>query len=144
MKLRLVLVEPMHDVNVGSAARACANFGVDEIILVNPQAKLGLQAKKYAKHAWPLLQKAKRVQTIAKAVRGCSLVVGTTGVVKRFGKRSVKNCVSVEELRSKISENDAVALLFGNEGTGLSESDLKKCDFIAFVPTSDGYSVLNL
>lgn len=144
MKLRVVLVEPMHDVNVGSAARACANFGVVDIILVKPQAKLGLQARKYAKHAFPLLQKAKQVQSIAQAIRGCSLVVGTTGVIKRFGKRSVKNCVSIGELRSKISENDNVAVLFGNEGTGLSENDLKKCDFIAFAPTSDRYSVLNL
>ena len=144
MKLRVVLVEPMHDVNAGSVARACANFNVDEIVLVKPIAKLGLQARKYAKHAWPLLQKAKRVRTISQATRGCSLVVGTTGVVKRFGKRSVKNCVSMGELRSKISDTDKVALLFGNEGTGLSESDLKKCDFIAFIPTSEEYRVLNL
>jgi len=144
MKLRVVLVEPVHDVNVGSVARACVNFGVDELVLVRPEAKLGLQARKYAKHAFPLLEKAKRAQTVSQATRGCTLVVGTTGVVKRFGKRSVKKCVSVEDLRSKISENDRVALVFGNEGRGLSERDLLKCDFIAFVPTCDEYPVLNL
>lgn len=144
MQLRVVLVEPVHDANVGSVARACANFGVGEIALVKPKAKLKLQARKYAKHAFHLLESAKRCKTVAEAVRGCDFIVGTTGVVGKFTKRTMKNCVSIGELRGKISEGDKVALLFGSETSGLDRKTLAKCDAVAVIPASKEYPVLNL
>ena len=36
-QLRIVLVEPAGPLNIGSAARVMKNFGLSQLILVNPQ-----------------------------------------------------------------------------------------------------------
>ena len=144
MKVRVVLVEPLWDVNVGSVCRSMKNFGASELYLVNSKAPLGLEAVKFAKHAKNLLAKAKKVSSIKQAVEGCTVVVGTTGVVNRFNKRILKICVSSRELKSKLSSKDKVALLFGNEQHGLDEKTLEECDFVSFIPTKPSYVVMNL
>ena len=142
--VRVVLVEPEFEINLGSVARAMENFGAKDLVLVRPRAKLGFQAKLFAKHAWPLLKKAKIVRTLDEATKGCSFVAGTTGVPRRFW-RGIKNCLTPPELAEKVAgRNESVALVFGNEGTGLSPEDLKKCDAIVTIPTSKKYPVMNL
>jgi tRNA C32,U32 (ribose-2'-O)-methylase TrmJ len=36
MNLRVVLVEPLYDGNIGSVARSMKNFGFDRLVLVKP------------------------------------------------------------------------------------------------------------
>jgi len=140
----VVLVEPEFEINLGSIARAMENFGAKDLVLVRPKAKLGFQAKLFAKHAWPLLKKAKAAKGLDEAVKGCSFVAGTTGVPRRFW-RGIKNCLTPPELAEKVAgQNESVALVFGNEGTGLGPEDLKKCDAIVTIPTSKKYPVMNL
>jgi tRNA/rRNA methyltransferase len=143
-KIRVILVEPEGEVNLGSAARAMANFGTTDLRLVRPKAKPGPQARMFAKHAWPTIQKARRAKTLAEAARGCTMVVGTTGVPRRFW-RGIKNCLTPREFSKKATETKGtIALVFGNEGTGLSEGDLKECDAIVSIPTDGEYPVMNL
>jgi len=144
MKLRVVLVEPKWDVNVGSICRAMKNFGASELFLVKPKAKLGVEAVKYAKHAREILENARKVNTMKQAFEGCTLVVGTTGIIKRFGKRILKKCVSARELRKFLGKKDTAAIVFGNEEHGLSDKFLGECDVVAFIPSSPKYPVLNL
>ncbi|HIH20203.1 TPA: RNA methyltransferase [Candidatus Micrarchaeota archaeon] len=144
MKIRVVLVEPKWDINVGSVCRAIRNFRASELVLVNHTAPLGPEAVKFSKHAKNILKNARKVKSIGEAVEGCTIVVGTTGVVKRFGKKSLKKCVSVSELPSKFSKGDRVALLFGNEERGLADKGLQECDLVSFIPTNPNYPVLNL
>ena len=139
----VVLVEPEYEINMGMAARAMNNFGVTKLVLVRPKRAPGFEARKYAKHSESILDRAKTVATLDEAVAGCDAVVGTTGAVSRFN-RHLKNCVSIAEVRGKLLRGDKVALVFGNEGIGLSESDLEKCDFISTIPTSARQPILNL
>lgn len=140
---RIVLVRPMHDSNVGSVCRAMKNFGFTELVLVSPECKLGFDAVLYAKHAKDVLQKAVKANSLDEAIRGCSVVVGTTGDLRKYSKDMFKNCIPLPELRKKIGSSKA-ALVFGNEGTGLTGEELKKCDLVCFIPTSDDYPVMNL
>lgn len=144
MKVRVVLVEPKWDLNVGSICRAMKNFGFSELYLVNPHAKLGPEAVKFSKHAKDVLEGAKKVKTMDAAFKGCTVVVGTTGIVKRFGKKILKKCTSSRNLKKKLSRGDKVAIVFGNEERGLSDDFLGECDFVAFIPTHPQYPVLNL
>lgn len=144
MKIRVVLVEPKGDVNVGSICRLMKNFDVEELYLVKPKAKLGPDAIKFAKHAKDVLDNAKKVKTMKQAFQGCTLVIGTTGVVKRFGKKMLKKCVSARKLKRYLGKKDNVALVFGNEEKGLSDKFLNECDLVAFIPSNPKYSVLNL
>jgi len=144
MNLRFVLVRPEHDMNVGAVCRAIKNFGFSELWLVDPQCKLGLEAKKYAKHSEEVLSNAQKAATLAEAVKGCEAVVGTTGIPVRFQGRIFKNCIPLDRLYEKIKGFENVAIVFGPEGTGLSEADTDLCDIVITIPTAPAHRVLNL
>ncbi len=144
MKIRFVLVRPEHDMNVGAVCRAIKNFGFAELWLVDPQCKLGLEAKKYAKHSEEVLQNARKAGSLKEAVAGCDAAVGTTGVPVRFHGRIFKNCIPLDKLYARIKPLETVALVFGPEGTGLSEADTDLCDLVITIPTAPAHRVLNL
>ena len=144
MKIRFVLVSPEHDMNVGAVCRAMKNFGFAELWLVSPACKLGLEARKYAKHSEEVLLNARKVPTLKAAVEGCDAVVGTTGVPIRYHGRIFKNCIPLDGLYGQVSKLDTVALVFGPEGTGLSEADTDLCDLVITIPTAPEHRVLNL
>ncbi|MCX8197758.1 MAG: RNA methyltransferase [Candidatus Micrarchaeota archaeon] len=146
-RFRIVLVEPEYEINVGSVARAMKNFGFSELFLVKPKCDhLGFDAVKFSKHARDVLEGAKVVQTLEDAFAGCKFRVGTTGVLFRHWDKTIRSPIPIKSLASKLKaeKEGRVAILFGNEGTGLSEQDISACDFLATIPTSSQYPVLNL
>ncbi|MBI3587983.1 TrmJ/YjtD family RNA methyltransferase [Candidatus Micrarchaeota archaeon] len=143
--ISVILVSPEGEVNVGSAARAMRNFGVEELILVSPRCKIGFETRLFAKHAFGLVEKARRAMTLDEAIKGFDLIVGTSGVARRYSDR-LKNSVTPRQLAQMISQIPAkkVAVVFGSESTGLAEEQLLKCDIVATIPASKEYPVLNL
>ncbi len=144
MEVRVVLVEPEHDINVGYCCRAMRNFGFRELFIVNPKCPLGFEAHMYSKHGADVLKNAKKVKGMEEAVKGCALVVGTTGVARR-SKRVIRNPMSVAELKQKAKRvKGRMALLLGREGMGLTPEEIKKCDFLVTIEADGSYPVLNL
>jgi tRNA/rRNA methyltransferase len=146
-RFRIVLVEPEYEINLGSVARAMKNFGFSELVLVNPKCnRLGFDAIKYSKHARELLEEARVCRTTAQATKGCKFAVGTTGILYRHWNETFRTPITLRQLGAKIGKEreGKIALLFGNEGIGLSEKDISACDLLVTIPASDKYSVLNL
>src|SRR5438093_12067273 len=77
--LRIVLVAPEYPGNVGYVARVMANFGVEELFLVNG-CEVTEEARDRAVHAQTILNRARRVNTLQEALRGVDLAVGTTAI----------------------------------------------------------------
>lgn len=140
--VRVVLVEPEYQINLGHCCRAMKNFGFTELYLVNPQCKAGEEARKYSKHALDVLLGAKTVGKLADAIKGCGTVVGTSGVLKRH-KHVIRNPISVKEF-AKMKHSGKIALLFGREGIGLTEKEIGACDILVHVPTHHTYPIMNL
>jgi TrmH family RNA methyltransferase len=143
-RFRVVLVRPEHDMNVGAVCRVMKNFGFYELVIVAPKCKLGLEARMYAKHSEEVLQKAKKTKTFSEAVKGCGVVVGTTGVAERYGGKIFKKCLPIEEIFPKIKKLEKAAITFGPESSGLSADECDKCDLMATIPTAPVHRVLNL
>jgi TrmH family RNA methyltransferase len=142
--VRVVLVEPEYEINIGHVARVMANFGFDELYMVNPKVEIGFNAKMFAKHASHILQNATIVRNLEDALRGCDFVVGTTGIVGR-SRNVIRNPVTPAKFANDMSKlNGKFALLFGREGTGLNKNEVKRCDFLVTIPASEDYPVLNL
>ncbi len=78
MNLRVVLVEPLYEGNVGSVARAMKNFGFHDLVMVNP-CKIEDYGSAMASHARDVLQMSKSFSSLPEALEGANLVVGTTG-----------------------------------------------------------------
>ena len=143
MQLRVVLLDPKEEGNVGSVARVMKNFGFDELFLVNP-CDLGSDARRFASHGRDVLKKAKVVSNLDLAIEDCNFLVGTTG--KKGGQKTPQRIATTpEQLAERIRQTKGKAgLLFGNETYGLKNEELDRCDAIVRIPSNPNYPVLNL
>lgn len=143
-RIRVVLVEPKNEGNVGAVARAMKNFGASDLVLVKP-CELGAEARKRAMHGIDLLERARTVEDLPSAVRGADLVAGTTGIDTSSEKHFARIAVSPKDVASRTAPlQGTLALLFGREDFGLFESEIAECDLLVKVPASDEYPILNL
>lgn len=145
LEIRIVLVEPMYQGNVGSVARAMKNFGYADLVLVNP-CKLEGPARAMASHARDVLEGARVTATLDEAVVGANLLVGTTGIASlKTGEHNRLPLYTVREFKERLQGyRGTVAVLFGREDNGFSNDELKSFDMLITVPTSETYPVMNI
>lgn len=142
--IRVVLVEPKNEGNVGAVARAMKNFGAEDLILVNP-CPLGTEARQRAMHGIDILEAARILPEFEIAVKGADLLVGTSGIDTASEKRFARIAMSPRDLASRVAKTDGrVALLFGREDFGLLDEELRRCDLLVTIPASEEYPILNL
>lgn len=142
--MRIVLVEPKNEGNVGAVARAMKNFGAKDLVLVRP-CPLGDEARKRAMHGVSVLDSAKTVADFNAAVAGADLIVGTSGIDTASEKRFVRIAVSPKDLGMRIATVDGtVAVVFGREDFGLLDPEIRRCDLLVTIPASPEYPILNL
>ncbi len=140
--MRLVLLRPRSAENVGAVARAMRNFGVSDWTLVRPEVTDLAGAQRTAVHAGELLAQVKHAETLSEAVADCIWVVGTSSRHVR-GKRRL----GPSELAAEVAlrERDGpVALVFGDERSGLSNEDVDLCHDLSAVAAEDAQPSLNL
>lgn len=142
--MRIILVEPLYDINVGKICRVMKNFGHYELYIVNPSAKLGFEAEKYSLHAKEILHNAKIVKTFEEAVKDCYPIIGTTATPEK-GKRGLSSVEPLNEM-NWLNERDLnkTAIVFGREDSGLSNDILLKCDYSIYIETTEEYPSMNL
>ncbi|MGC8568142.1 MAG: RNA methyltransferase [Candidatus Micrarchaeia archaeon] len=143
MDLKVVMVEPEYQINIGYIARISKNFGVKKLAMVNPKCKYnGKNAIMYAKHAKELITNAELCSSLDEALKGY-FVIGSTGIWHKTNA-SFYNVVSIEKIKSLIKGKKKIALVLGREGTGLTREELQRCDVTAFIPASRSYPILNI
>lgn len=145
ISIRVILVEPLYEGNVGSVCRSMKNFGFSDLVLVRP-CKLDNFAKAMASHAQGLLAAARIVDTFEEAVEGAELLIATTGKPGAQINSQVRYpFYNPKELRAMLEKKSGtVALVFGREDSGLPNDIVEKCDLVAFIPTSKDYPIMNL
>jgi len=143
--LKIILVKPSIEGNLGAIARNMLNFGFDELHLISPELTIGEEARKRAKHAKKVLENAIIHNNLKDAINDCSLVIGTSGK-REFGEKIItRHFITPEEISNRIYPNHGkIALVFGPEGKGLSQEELICCDLLTSIPTWEGYPIMNL
>ncbi len=141
----VVLVRPREEGNVGSAARAMANMGLDRLILVEPAAVIGKIGNAFAVGARPVLDNAVRAAGgLAAALAPFQRVIGTTSTRDR--RLSIPH-LTPRELPGWL-EADApdtpTALVFGPEVGGLTNEELALASAVVSIPCSPVQPTLNL
>lgn len=140
----VVLVEPKIEGNVGAVARTMKNFGVDDLVLVNP-CSIGLEAVKRAKWGKEVLDSAKTVQSFDEAIGAADLIIGSSAVDTQSDKKFARISMTPKESADKVQDIDGVvALLFGREDYGLLKEELARCDLLVKIPTNEEYPVMNI
>jgi tRNA/rRNA methyltransferase len=145
-ELTIVLIGTSHPGNLGAISRSMLNYGFDKLRLVNPKCDhLDVEARNRAKHAGRILQTCESFKSLEEATSDCSLVVGTSGKREVGSKTTFRHFTYPWEFSKRISQfNGKVALVFGEEGKGMSTDELDMCDFLVTLPTWEGYPIANL
>jgi tRNA (cytidine32/uridine32-2'-O)-methyltransferase len=141
--IRIVLVEPSHPGNIGAAARAMKNMGLESLVLVRPRQFPHAEATARASGAESVLAQTSVVDTLAQATADCGFIAATTSRVRDQNFR----VLDVREAALRIVQeatSGPVAVLFGAERTGLRNEDLEPSHALIRIPVSDAYPSLNL
>lgn len=142
-QLRVVMVGTRNPLNLGAAARAMSNFGARNLRVVRPW-ELAFREARSAVGAKDLLAQAEEYPTVAEAIADCSLVVGTTAARNREFHHPIKRLEDGARLIRGRLATGRVALLFGSEKVGLSNSDLSHCHWLLRIPTRPEHGSMNL
>jgi len=142
--LCVVLVEPAGPLNVGSVARLCANFGVDDLRLVAPRCDPNApEAQRMAVHGRSVLAAARLYPTLLEAVTDCHRVVTTAGRIDH-GNIPLAPPEAVLAWAISGSSMQPLALVFGREDHGLTNEELRLSQRVISLLSDDTYPSLNL
>lgn len=140
-----VLVRPQMGENIGAAARAMYNFGLDRMRMVEPRDGWpNPRAVALASGAGRLLDQAGIFATTAEAVADCDYVFATTARARGLTKPVVTPERAMEQARGLIGRGQRVAVLFGPERAGLENDDIVRANAIISVPVNPDFASLNL
>lgn len=145
MKVKVILVEPEYEENIGLIARTMKNFSIKELLLVNPKAKhYSAKARSRAMHAQELLKKAKKFTSLKAALKEVDFSAATSAKTTKE-KRMFRTALTARQLAENYSGSDAcLGIVFGRESTGLRNEEINECDFLVKIPTHYKYETLNV
>jgi TrmH family RNA methyltransferase len=143
-QIAVVLVSPRNPLNIGAAARAMANFGLSRLTVVAPYSPNWREAKS-AVGAPEILKNATVTETLADAVRDCTLIAGTgTLNYRKPEQRVVKLPDLTALLLDELDRGERLAIVFGPEKHGLTREDLSYCHVLVEIPTDPMQPSMNL
>lgn len=141
--IRIVLVRPTHPGNVGATARAMKNMSLRSLYLIAPENFPSPQATDRAVGADDVLQGAVICPTLDEALKDCHLVIGTSARPRYIEWPGLEPEACARRLVDG-AQHGPVALLFGQERTGLLNTELDRCHFLVTIPCDKEYPSLNL
>lgn len=142
---RFVLVRPQMGENIGAAARAMWNFGLDRMCVVAPRDGWpNSKAVAMASGAGRLLDQARLVPDLPKALQDQHYVMATTARVRGLTKPVLSPEEAMRETVRRMAEGQQVSVLFGPERAGLENEDVARANAIISVPVNPEFPSLNL
>ena len=141
----IVLVQPQLAENVGMAARAMMNCGLEEMRLVAPRENhTGEKAVAASSGAEKILFEAGVFATTREAVADLGLVYATTARRRNMVKVVETAEAAAGEMVQKSREGIRCGILFGPERTGLHNDDVGIADKVIEIPLNPAHCSLNL
>ncbi len=140
-----ILVRPQMGENIGAAARAMWNFGLNQMRVVDPRDGWpNERAVALASGAGRLLDQAMLTGSVQEAVRDCTYVFATTARQRGLTKPIVTPERAMQQARAIMAEGGKVAVMFGPERAGLENEDLAQANALISVPVNPDFPSLNL
>ncbi len=141
----IILVRPQMGENIGGAARAMWNFGLDRMRIIAPRDGWPNQkAVAMASGAGRLLDEAGLFDTVREAVADCDFVFATTARMRGITKPVMTPERAMEHARALVGEGKKVGVMFGPERAGLENEDVVEANAIVTVPVNPLFASLNL
>ena len=141
--IAVVLRSPRFPENIGAAARAMRNMGLNRLIVVEPELPDMERMCKMATHeARDIIESMRVCTALDDALGEFNYIVGTTA---RLGglRQTLRTPRTMAEELAPLSHENQIALLFGPEDRGLTNEDLRFCHMLVNIPTFE-FKSLNL
>jgi tRNA (cytidine32/uridine32-2'-O)-methyltransferase len=143
-RLRFVLVRTSHSGNIGSAARAMRTMGFDRLTLVAPHRFPDPEATALAAGADDVLGNASIQDDLVAGLAGTTFALGLSARRRGVNIPELDPREGVAQALAAARRGEQVALVFGNERTGLENDELSRCHAMIRIPSVDDFSSLNL
>jgi tRNA/rRNA methyltransferase len=141
----VILMEPQLADNIGMVARACANFGLDNLRLVNPRDGWpNEKARIAASGANYIIDDAQSFATLQDALGDLNFIVATTARQRDLRKPVMTPEQAIGEMRTRIGRGEKCGILFGRERNGLETSEVANADALVMIPVNSRFASLNL
>lgn len=142
-RIRIVLSRTSHPGNIGGAARAMKTMGLSRLVLVAPKEFPHEHATAMAVGADDILANAQVVDAMADALRGTVTAIALTARRRELATPAlwVRDAAADAVRQGELGD---VAIVFGNETSGLSNEELGLCRHWAMIPAAPAFSSLNL
>ncbi|WP_324778489.1 RNA methyltransferase [Thiobacillus sedimenti] len=141
--IRVVLARTSHPGNIGAAARAMKTMGLSQLYLVDPAVFPNSQADAMASGATDVLANARVCATLDEALADTVLALGVSARRRDIVAEVLTPPEAAERLLGE-AQAAPVALVFGNETSGLSNEELSLCQGLVTISANPDYSSLNL
>jgi len=141
--IHFILVRSQFASNLGSTVRVMKNMGFKNLILVQPQCEIGVEARSYAMKGSGILDEALFLPTLEATAKRVGLLVGTTGRYHGRNPRVYTPRSFLEEVAPAYSES-SLGVVIGSEDNGLRREELRLCNWLIEIPTASDYPVINL
>ena len=141
--LRVVLVRPEDDGNIGAVCRAMKTTGLNNLTIIGRKSFDTNRVRTFALHAYGIFEQSELYPDLHSALNNSVLSVGMT---RRTGKRRKYISYSPDILPEKVQSagSGIVNLVFGNEEHGLTDAELACCDTAVSIPSSAAFPSYNL
>ena len=141
----VILVRPQLADNIGMVARAMANFGLEELRLVDPRDGWpNEKARAAASGANFIIDGAHALPTLDAALAGLNWVCATTARQRDLAKPVLTPEQAVAEMIRRLGEGQRCGIMFGPERNGLETEEVANADAVVMAPVSSHFASLNL
>ncbi len=142
-RVRIVLSHTSHPGNIGAAARAMKTMGLSRLFLVNPKSFPHNEAIARAAGAEDILVNARVCSSLNEALADTSFALAVSARHRNLGPEPLSSRAAAAEMVRLAGEGE-IALVFGNETSGLSNDEVQRCQRTVFIPANPEYTSLNL
>ena len=157
--IKVVLMRTTHPGNIGAVARAMKNMGLNQLALVNPSdctnhgepsnPVQSMEAVRRSSGAKDLLQQAHVYESLEESLAECHIVIGASARSRKMvwplmNPRDCAELIHKEIFNSPVSKSIKIALMFGQEASGLTNDELQRCHYHVNIPAIADFSSLNL
>lgn len=141
----VILVEPQMGENIGAAARAMWNFGLDRMRIVNPRDGWpNPKAQAMSSGAGRVMDSVRITESTAEAVGDLNYVFATTARTRDLTQTIMTPERAMEHARALIDQGQKVGIMFGPERAGLANEDIIHANALISVPVNPAFASLNL
>ena len=150
-RFAVAIVEPEFGTNLGYLARTMANFGMQNLFVISrkkvDEENLS-KARLFAAHGRWLIGRIGYVPSLEKLKRKYKILIGTTAIEGRRKSNITRKTLGVEEcaaaVAARMGPRSNICFVFGRDTTGLTNEELRACDYTVTIRTRSNYNTLNV